>query len=258
MLQVTPIPAFNDNYIWLLQHTATGRNYVVDPGCGSTVANYLHQHQLTLAGILITHHHQDHTGGIKTLQARSEAPIPVYGPKKENIAGLTHTISDDDKQISLDNNLDVDIIHLPGHTLGHIAYKISQHVFCGDTLFNAGCGRLFEGTAKQMHASLSKLAALDDDTLFYPAHEYTLSNLAFATQVDPDNVALSDYLQTCQLQRQKNQPTLPTKLTTQLSINPFLRVDKETIQSALSTHFQTHIADPVHAFALLRQWKDSA
>ncbi|WP_394201928.1 hydroxyacylglutathione hydrolase [Shewanella waksmanii] len=258
MLQVTPIPAFNDNYIWLINITKSNRYYVVDPGCSDSVINYLSQQQIQLDGILITHHHQDHTGGIAKLQAYSATELPVYGPSSEKISGITEPIDVNTTQIDLGEDLKVQVMHLPGHTLGHIAYKLANHVFCGDTLFSGGCGRLFEGTAAQMHASLSQLAGLAGDTLFYPAHEYTLSNLAFAVQVDPSNQALQRFQARCQQLRQQQRPTLPTSLPDQLAINPFLRCDDDKIQASLSQHFQTEISDPVQAFALLRQWKDTA
>ncbi|MCE9678813.1 hydroxyacylglutathione hydrolase [Shewanella sp. AS1] len=257
MLKVTPIPAFNDNYIWLVSDNQS-HHFVVDPGDADAVIAHLKQQQIALTGILITHHHFDHTGGIEKLQKHFNQALLVYGPDNENITGLTHPISSKIKQIELPlTRKPVEILHLPGHTLGHIAYQIESHLFCGDTLFNAGCGRLFEGTPEQMLASLNRIAALDDNTLLYPAHEYTLANLKFALTVEPDNQNLHKYHQDALQLRAQNRPTLPTMLGQQKAINPFLRSDSPSIWQHTASHFQQPIQDGQTCFTLLRQWKDN-
>ena len=258
MISVSPIAAFNDNYIWLISDTSNKQHYVVDPGDSEVVIAYLKQHQIELSGILITHHHYDHTGGVSGLQAHADHKLHVYGPDDENIQGITHSISAQMDSIILPLlPTPIRIFHLPGHTLGHIAYLIDSHLFCGDTLFSAGCGRLFEGTPKQMLHSLNSLSKLDDDTLVYPAHEYTLANLKFALHVEPNNKALQQYQQKARLLRADELPTLPTTLALEKAINPFLRANSAEIQQNLSTHFQQPISDEQTSFTLLRQWKDN-
>lgn len=258
MLSITPIAAFNDNYIWLISNTVNQHNYVVDPGDSDVVLAYLAQQGITLNGILITHHHYDHTGGIAGLQAHFDHKLPVYGPDNEGIEGITHPITAQTDSILLPKfAAPITIFHLPGHTLGHIAYLIETHLFCGDTLFSAGCGRLFEGSAKQMLQSLTQLCQLNDNTQLYPAHEYTLANLKFAHHVEPNNLALQQYHQQAKQLRAENRPTLPTTLAQEKAINPFLRADSQEIQQNLSTHFQQPISDILSSFTLLRQWKDN-
>ncbi|QYJ84627.1 hydroxyacylglutathione hydrolase [Shewanella mesophila] len=258
MISISPIAAFNDNYIWLISDAHNKQHYVVDPGDSNVVITYLKQHNIELSGILITHHHHDHTGGILGLQAHSGHKLHVYGPDDENIEGITHSISAQMDSITLPLlPTPIKVFHLPGHTLGHIAYLIDGHLFCGDTLFSAGCGRLFEGTPTQMLRSLNRLSELDDDTLVYPAHEYTLANLSFALHVEPANKALQQYHQKAMQLRTEEQPTLPTTLALEKAINPFLRANSADIQQNLSTHFQQPISDEQTCFTLLRQWKDN-
>ncbi len=258
MHSVTPIPAFNDNYIWLIHAHDTKGYYVVDPGDANVVIDYLKQHKIKLDGILITHHHSDHTGGIAALQTYHDHNLTVYGPDSENIKGINHPISGKTESISpdrLDSN--AQIFHLPGHTLGHIAYLIDDHLFCGDTLFSGGCGRLFEGTPTQMRHSLDALAALDDKVKVYPAHEYTQANLAFAQTVEHDNQALADYAAHVKQRREQQQPSLPSSIGLEKQINPFLRADQATIKAALGQHFSQDVTDIDTSFTLLRQWKDN-
>lgn len=262
MLHITPLPAFDDNYIWLFQsqqNTGASNNgvYVVDPGDGQVVIDYLTQTQQSLLGILITHHHHDHTGGIASLVAMFGEELPVYGPQSENIAGINRPIAVNGN-IPLDNtNLSARTIAVPGHTLGHICYLIEDVLFCGDTLFSAGCGRLFEGTAEQMFNSLSELAQLADNTRVCCAHEYTLANLAFANAVEPHNKRLVEYTEKARALRVSNQPTLPSSIGLEKAINPFLRSDSAEIWQSLSIQFQQPIENPLQGFALLRQWKDN-
>ncbi len=256
MLAISAIPAFNDNYIWLI--SSEQAHYVVDPGDANAVINHLKQQHIKLNGILITHHHLDHTGGIAQLQAHFNNGLNVYGPCNENIKGLTHPIAVDETEISLAiSDKKVTILHLPGHTLGHIGYHIDNHLFCGDTLFSAGCGRLFEGTPQQMLSSLTQLSKLDDATLVYPAHEYTQANLKFALTVEPNNLALQQYNKKVQQMRANNQSTLPTSIEHEKAINPFLRADSFEIAQNLNRHFQQPTVEKLTNLTLLRQWKDN-
>ncbi len=185
-MQIIPLPAFRDNYIWLLRHGATAT--VVDPGDAAPVLRYLADEGLTLAAILITHHHSDHVGGVDALLAAH--PVPVYGPAREDIASITRRVGGGDR-VSV-AGVEFQVIDVPGHTAGHVAYYAAPNLFCGDTLFAAGCGRIFDGTPAQLHASLERLAELPGDTQVYCTHEYTLSNLAFAAAVEPNNNATTD------------------------------------------------------------------
>jgi hydroxyacylglutathione hydrolase len=255
MLTINSIPAFNDNYIWLINNNDTGCSEngcaVVDPGQAEPVLEYLKQHQLTLEAILITHHHADHTGGITAL-LRAFPQAKVVGPADEAIPSMTHGVSDGD-QIALFGHT-FDIMSLPGHTLGHIAYLGDKKLFCGDVLFSAGCGRVFEGTYEQMFTSLQRLRALPDETQVYCAHEYTTSNLLFALAVEPGNQDLLNYREQVQQRRSNNQPTLPTSLAVEKRINPFLRLEEvEVIQSVAN---RTENNSAIGIFAALREWKN--
>ncbi|MCL1049029.1 hydroxyacylglutathione hydrolase [Shewanella abyssi] len=257
MLTVTPLPAFDDNYIWALQVAHTPGAYVVDPGDANVVIHFLDKAQIPLLGILITHHHHDHTGGIAKLLSHYGSNTPVYGPTMENIAGVNMPVSASNKLKLQNIGLTAEVIEVPGHTLGHIAYLIEDVLFCGDTLFSAGCGRLFEGTPKQMLASLMQLSHLPDSTRVCCTHEYTLANLAFANVVDPDNKQLATYTEHAQQLRAANTPTLPSSIALEKAINPFLRSHTAAIHTSLAEQFQQPINDSVHSFALLRQWKDN-
>ncbi|GIU16019.1 MULTISPECIES: hydroxyacylglutathione hydrolase [unclassified Shewanella] len=262
MLHITPLSAFNDNYIWAFQsqQNSGAHNsgvYVVDPGDAQVVIDYLHQTEQTLLGILITHHHHDHTGGIEQLIRQFGDHIAVYGPQCENIIGVNHPIATSGNITLANTDVNAKVIQLPGHTLGHIAYLIEDVLFCGDTLFSAGCGRLFEGSAEQMYQSLSQLSQLPDDTKVCCAHEYTLANLAFANKVEPNNAALIDYTKKAHALRGQNNPTLPSSIGQEKAINPFLRSDSEEIWQSLSIQFQQPIDNPLQSFSLLRQWKDN-
>jgi hydroxyacylglutathione hydrolase len=227
-ITVQPLPAFTDNYIWALDRA--GEAIVVDPGDGTVVQRWLEAGSLRLAAIVITHHHPDHTGGIALL--RKTWDVPVYGPRAEHpkIAGLT-TLLDDGDEIELFGER-YTVIAVPGHTLGHIAYYGAGRLFCGDTLFSAGCGRLFEGTPAQMHASLSRLAALPGDTRVYCTHEYTTSNLAFANAVEPGNAALQARIAEVRELRAHERPSLPSTIALERAHNPFLRGDMPAVRAA--------------------------
>ncbi|GAA5189463.1 hydroxyacylglutathione hydrolase [Ferrimonas gelatinilytica] len=253
-LSLFPIPAFNDNYIWCL---AQGRSaWVVDPGDAEPVLAHLSTADLNLEGILITHHHWDHTGGIQALSAAYPG-LSVIGPDNPAIEGITRRVREGDT-FTLDGlALTLKVIALPGHTLDHIGFIGPLMLLCGDTLFSGGCGRLFEGTPAQMQHSLSRLAALPGDTKIYCAHEYTLANLRFAQAVEPDNAALQDYMRQCQGRRQANHPTLPSTIAQERLINPFLRYDEPSVVNSLAQRTQAGLADSVSRFATLRLWKDN-
>ncbi|MBY6188671.1 hydroxyacylglutathione hydrolase [Marinobacter hydrocarbonoclasticus] len=250
---ITPIEAFNDNYIWCLHQDNAA--WVVDPGSADAVLAHLRQHKLQLRGILITHHHWDHTDGIEALR-NAFAAIPVIGPDNPVIQGLTRNVQAGDC-VGLDGlGVTAEVMALPGHTLDHLGYCIDNAVFCGDTLFSGGCGRLFEGTPAQMHHSLSALSALPADTLVYCTHEYTLANLAFASAVEPNNEALQEYQRWCETQRAAGVPTLPSTIGQECAINPFLRVDTDGVIHSLSQTGEA-LSDSVARFAALRRWKDN-
>jgi hydroxyacylglutathione hydrolase len=258
-LTLTPLPAFDDNYLWLLDN---GREaIVVDPGDAAPVSAALDARGLTLAGILLTHHHGDHVGGVNALRARLQGPI--YAPAGEKMPEPVERLSGGDSVELL--GLHFTVMAVPGHTAGHIAYFAADVpaqaplLFCGDTLFSAGCGRLFEGTPSQMHTSLQSLAALPADTRVCCAHEYTLSNLRFAREVDPANAALAAYADWCDAERAAGRPTLPARMGTETQINPFLRCSEPALRAAARRHAPLQLsAEPsaVDVFATLREWKN--
>ncbi|MDB5973131.1 MAG: hydroxyacylglutathione hydrolase [Hydrocarboniphaga sp.] len=253
-LQVRAIPTFSDNYVWLLQRGM--RAVLVDPGESGPVQRVLDQLGLTLEAILVTHHHSDHVGGIEALVDGRAIPVP--GPKAEasKIPTLTRHLVDGDEVRVLDTRAQV--IAIPGHTLGHIAFYFAQEglLFCGDTLFSGGCGRLFEGTPAQMLASLERLAALPEDTAVYCAHEYTQSNLAFAQTVDKGNRELADYRIQIDARRAAQMPSLPSSIGVERAINPFLRTGLASVRNAVTAQAGAALVDQTAVFAALRAWKD--
>lgn len=254
MIQISALPAFTDNYIWLLQDHATQRCAVVDPGDAAPVQAWLDAHPgWVLGDILITHHHHDHVGGVETLKKATGAT--VYGPASENIPGRDVALKDNDTVRVL--GWDFDVHAVPGHTLGHIAYYHHGLLFCGDTLFAAGCGRLFEGTPQQMHQSLSRLAALPEDTLVYCTHEYTLSNLKFAAAVEPDNRDIAARLEKVSQQRASGVMTLPSTLALEKLTNPFLRTGEILVTQKVDERNGPQNRAPSEVFAALRAWKDT-
>ncbi|MDF0606398.1 hydroxyacylglutathione hydrolase [Neisseriaceae bacterium TC5R-5] len=249
MFTVTPVRAFTDNYIWVLQDGDAA--VVVDPGDATPVNHFLHQQQLRLEAILLTHHHADHTGGVAALQ-QTWPNLPVYGPA--NISGVTHAVQEG-SQITL-SFAQALVMEVPGHTLDHVAYYFEKALFCGDTLFGAGCGRVFEGTPQQMLASLKKISQLPASTKIYPAHEYTLANLRFALAVEANNPVLAIRSSRDQALRERDQATLPSTLSLELASNPFLRTAQTSIQQAVAQYSEQPFSDEATTFALLRAWKN--
>lgn len=254
-MQLIPIPAFSDNYVWMLHDGQ--RALVVDPGEAGGVRNTLARLGLRLDTILITHHHADHTGGVDELREATGAR--VIGPAFEKMPEPLARVSGGEQVDAL--GLRFEVIDVPGHTAGHIAYFCAALdgrplVFCGDTLFSGGCGRLFEGTPAQMHDSLSRLSALPGDTRVCCTHEYTLSNLAFAVAVEPANTALQAYRAQCSDTRARGEPTLPSSIEIERAINPFLRTREAAVVSAALAHAPGSGADPVSVLATLREWKN--
>lgn len=254
MLKVTPIPAFNDNYLWLIENKE--ECWVVDPGDAIPVQNALEERGRQLTGILVTHHHRDHIGGI---QALYKDGMKVIGPSLNPYELVNDRVSDGDiREVC---GVDFNVIEVPGHTLNHLAYYAEPKeqkplLFCGDTLFAGGCGRLFEGTPEQMYSSLSRLSALSEESLVYCAHEYTLANLAFAETLEPDNQALIGRIKESVHLRKKSIPTVPSSLKVEKKTNPFLRTtSNELIEKAKL--FEPNLkADPVAIFATIRKMKD--
>jgi len=252
MLDIIPVKAFQDNYVWTLRNASHAA--VVDPGEAAPVAEYLAREKLALAAILATHHHPDHVGGIAEL--RRSHDVPVYGPKREPIATLTHPVAEGDRVSIPQLGVEFSVLDIPGHTRAHIAYYGAGALFCGDTLFSCGCGRLFEGTAEQMYASLQKLLALPDDTRVYCGHEYTLANIGFARQVEPRNDALAARERDNRRLREAGRPTLPSRLGEERATNPFLRCGEPAVVESASKYLGARVADPVRVFAAIREWKN--
>lgn len=252
-MDIHGLRAFEDNYIWLLRE---GRRIaVVDPGDAAPVLRHLAQESADLSAILLTHHHGDHTGGIAELLARYS--VPVFGPANEAIAGISHPLNEGDSVALPDFLGGFRIIDVPGHTRGHIAYYGHGALFCGDTLFGCGCGRLFEGTADQMWHSLSKLARLPADTRVYCAHEYTQSNIRFALAVEPGNPGLQERAKRVAQLRAGQQPTVPFLLAEELETNPFLRSAQPEVTASAERYCGAKLSDPAEVFAMLRDWKNN-
>ena len=256
MITVTPLPAFSDNYLWLLQRDGVAA--VVDPGDGDVVLQALRERSLRLGAILITHHHPDHVGGLAAL--RRAFDVPVYGPRAEarQIAGLTVLLDHGDRVDLPELAVSFEVLSVPGHTLGHIAYHEARAklLFCGDTLFAAGCGRLFEGTPHQMYASLRSLRELPADTAVYCAHEYTLANLDFARTAEPSNSEIGQEIERVRALRGAGRPSVPSDLRRERAVNPFLRCELAALRDAAAAHAGRTLLEAEDVFAVLRQWKD--
>lgn len=255
MLQIEPIAAFSDNYIWLLYDSAERAAWVIDPGDAQPVLRALAEKKLPLAGILITHHHSDHIGGLAALCAQFD--VPVYGPVETPSPAISQRLREGDTVRAAGRKFSV--LTIPGHTLDHIAYFSAVPeplLFCGDTLFAGGCGRVFEGTMPMMHASLQKLAQLPAATRVYCAHEYTLSNLRFALAVEPVNTALQQRQQRDQRKREQARATVPSTLAIELATNPFLRCTQGDVRAAAEKRAGHALASDAEVFGALRDWKD--
>jgi hydroxyacylglutathione hydrolase len=255
-IRIEPINAFTDNYIWLIED---GKHaVVVDPGQAEPVLHALKAAGLTLTAILLTHHHQDHVGGVKDIL--KQWVVPVYGPAMEELPVCDHRLSQGDRVSLTAPHIELQVLDVPGHTAGHIAYtgQIDGEpvLFCGDTLFVGGCGRVFEGTPAQMLESLDKLAALPEQTQVYCAHEYTLSNLRWALTVDAENPALIGFEHMAIATRQANQPTVPSQIGLEKRCNPFLRTRIPSVVKAASEWAGHTLDGPVEVFAALRNWKN--
>ncbi|MDX2370091.1 MAG: hydroxyacylglutathione hydrolase [Colwellia sp.] len=260
-VSITPIKAFTDNYIWAItnKHVAT----LVDPGDADVCIEFLEKNKLTLSAILITHHHSDHTGGINMLVdycQQKNWSLTVYGPANENIPHCDVKLKENDTVILNELSINFRVIDLPGHTAGHIAYFANEHLtpmlFCGDTLFSGGCGRLFEGTPEQMLNSLTKLANLPEHTKVYCTHEYTQANLTFALTVEPNNQELVNYSNKVNELRTQGHSTIPSTINLERQINPFLRCHKQSIQAS-AQQFSTNTKGTTQdTFTTIRRWKD--
>ena len=255
MLSVLTVPAFDDNYLWLIHD---GRHaVVVDPGDAGPILDALAAHGLSLVAILLTHHHADHIGGVPRLL--QHAQVPVFGPAHDNIAAVTRPLVEGDIVTIAELGLSLSVLDVPGHTYGHIAYVALDQpwLFCGDTLFAGGCGRLFEGTPAQMRTSLAKLAALPDVTEVYCAHEYTMANLRFALAAETGNVRLIERIEHEQAKRERGQPTVPSTIGLEKSTNPFLRDRQPAIIAKLIAENRLASEEPIAVFAALREWKNN-
>lgn len=250
---VLHVRAFRDNYIWLIPGSSGRYVAIVDPGDPYPVLDALHERKLVPAAIFCTHHHGDHSGGIEEI-ARN-FPIPVFGPAGEAIAGVTDPVQEG-QWIQVADLAAYRVIDMPGHTRGHVAYLGENRLFCGDTLFSAGCGRLFEGSAEQMYASLQKLAALPDTTEIYCAHEYTLANLRFAQFIEPHNPDIESYRQKATAELAQDKPSLPSTIALERRVNPFLRTQEPAVRRAVGASADPKSDTGTAVFGRLRCLKD--
>lgn len=253
-LNVTALPAFNDNYIWLIDNGANA--VVIDPGDAAVVMTELQKRALSLSAILLTHRHDDHISGVSRIVAEYDAP--VYGPKNDDIPFVNHPLQEGDPLTIDALGLSLTILDVPGHTRGHIAYysRMRRWLFCGDMLFGAGCGRMLEGTPEMMIASLAKFTALPDETLVFAAHEYTLANLKFALEIEPDNPDIRKRIRDDSARRDKKQPTLPSTIGLEKKTNPFLRNSEPDVLKRLLSLGMIKSKNTVDAFAAMREWKN--
>jgi len=254
-MNIIQIPAFTDNYIWILHELNSNHAVVVDPGESEQVIKYLDDSNLVLSDILITHHHYDHMGGVEKLK-QVYPLVNIYGPKDPRIP-LT-VIVKNNEHIKLDSlNESFEVLDVKGHTRSHIAYYFKNKLFCGDTLFSCGCGRLFEGTYDDMHKALSKIKSLPSETMIYCAHEYTLDNIGFAKIIDPSNSDLLVREEEVKKLLKSGCPSIPSKLENELAVNPFLRFDNSIIKISVQNHFKKEMFSELEVFQHTRDWKDN-
>ncbi|WP_371189278.1 hydroxyacylglutathione hydrolase [Thalassotalea maritima] len=264
MFQVQAIDAFNDNYIWCITSSASKHCVLVDPGDANVCIEYIEKNHLTLVSILLTHHHNDHVGGVGELRDftnQQQHSLRVYGPSLEATQHSDVQVREGDTVELFDNQLTLNVIDLPGHTLGHIGFYNQDWLFCGDTLFSGGCGRLFEGSAEQLYTSLNKLTQLPESTHVYCAHEYTLANLRFAETLEPDNQQLADYITIVEKKRAQNERTIPSNIGLEKQINPFLRTHLHPVEQAVLKAKRELDEQKTYkhweVFAMMRALKDS-
>lgn len=255
-LHITPIPALDDNYIWLIQVPGAPQAAVVDPGDAEPVQAALVAAGLDLTAILVTHHHADHVGGVSELVAAYPQAL-VCGPDDRRLPGLDRVVGEGDRVVVPSLGLSLGVLEVPGHTASHLAYLGHGALFCGDTLFMAGCGRVFDGTFAQLAASLARIAALPPETLCYCAHEYTISNLGFAAWVEPASAALRVRQAEAERQRAAGAPTVPAPLALELATNPFLRVREPAVIAAAERFAGRRLETDAEVFTALRRWKDA-
>ena len=259
IIDIKPINAFSDNYIWAITQQDNENVALVDPGDADVCIDFIEKNKLKLCAILVTHHHNDHVGGIAKLMnycQQKQLSITVYGPANESIPHCDVKLGEGNVVSLAEFNINFKVIDLPGHTKGHIAYYGENSLFCGDTLFSGGCGRIFEGTPEQMYNSLNKLAQLPDNTQVYCAHEYTQANLKFAMAVDSQNNELQQYKSEVANKRQNGLSTIPTSIEQEKLINPFLRSNTEAVQASAKQFSQSNNLTNLETFAAIRRWKD--
>jgi hydroxyacylglutathione hydrolase len=255
MLEIDPIPALNDNYVWLLREPGGTVATLVDPGETIGVMKVLARLKLSLGAILVTHHHGDHTGGIRSLKQLYPEAV-VYGPARESVAGVTHPVKEGDTLTLPGTDARFQVLDVPGHTAGHVAYYGEGALFCGDTLFAAGCGRVFDGTMAELAASLERIVGLPAETLIYCAHEYTLDNLGFAQWVEPESEAVRQRLADAQQLRGQYRPTVPSSLALERETNPFLRTHLPAVIAMAERQAGRSLGSSAEVFEVLRSWKD--
>ena len=254
MHTVQAIPAFTNNYVWMIGFSGSEAVAIIDPGEAEPVLRILSDSGLKVAAILLTHHHEDHVGGVGEILREHQAP--VFGPGREKIPTVDHPVAGGDTVIVPELDLEFDVFDVPGHTAGHLAFLEPGRAFVGDTLFAGGCGRIFEGTPGQMHASLGLLAALPPETVVYCAHEYTAANLRFALEVEPGNETLAKRLEDARTTRSEGRPTVPSVLAEELATNPFLRCGEPEIKAAAEHRVGRSLDNETDVFAVVRRWKD--
>ena len=253
-IEIIALPALQDNYIWVIADRVSRQCLIVDPGEAEPVLTFLQQQAWQPVGILLTHHHHDHSGGIPGLL--KTFPIPVFGSVLQRVPTINQPLSEGE-EVTVLPALPLQVLAIPGHTHDHVAYYSKGRVFCGDTLFTGACGRVFEGTMSQMYHSLQQLAALPADTQVYCGHEYTLANLPFALLIEPDNIQLQQRWQDCQALRQQGLPTVPSTLAVELATNPFLRCEQPSVIATVEQYCGRQLSAPVEVFAELRIWKNN-